>query len=90
MDHPVDNKNVIEVELTDINKKTYNYWIKKSRLDRSEDEVDAAIALAKLCHNKLIGSVIPEDDWSDEDDPKIYATACEPFTRYEGEFIWVT
>jgi hypothetical protein len=79
---------VMEVELTDINGDVYIYWLKKGDLPYSDD-TDGAIGLALDFHIRTIGTEIPEDDYSDEDDPILYRIAYDAFTRNEDEYIWV-
>ena len=40
--------------------------------------------------DKESSTEIPEDDYSNEDDPDIYRTAYDAFTRPDDEYTWVT
>jgi hypothetical protein len=82
------NIDVMEVELIDVRGDTYIYWIKKQDLPYSDD-IDSAIELAIDFHLSTIGTEIPEDDYSDDDDPTLYRTAYDAFTRNENEYTWV-
>ena len=79
---------VMEVELTDIKGDTYIYWLKKEDLPYLDD-IDSAIQFAIDFHLATIGTEIPEDDYSDEEDPALYRTAYDAFTRNESEYAWV-
>jgi hypothetical protein len=84
-----ENENdVMEVELTDVKGEIYIYWLKKVDLPDPND-TDAAIELALDFHIETIGTEIPEDDYSDEDDPILYRIAYDAFTRNEHEYVWV-
>jgi hypothetical protein len=80
---------VMEVELTDIKGNIYVYWLKKKDLPYPDD-TDSAIELALDFHVETIGTEIPEDDYSNEDDPILYRIAYDAFTRNENEYTWVT
>jgi hypothetical protein len=79
---------VMEVELIDIRDDAYIYWVKKVDLPYPDD-VDSAIQSAVEFHLASIGTEIPEDDYSDEDEPTLYRTAYDAFTRNENEYVWV-
>ena len=80
---------VMEVELVDIKGNVYIYWLKKRDLPYFDD-VDTAIELAIDFHSGTIGTEIPEDDYSDEDEPILYRTAYDAFSRSDNEYVWVT
>jgi hypothetical protein len=84
-----DEIDVLEVELIDIKGDAYIYWLKKADLPYPED-YDSAINAAVEFHLGSIGTEIPEDDYSDEDDPTLYRTAYDAFTRNENEYVWIT
>ena len=73
---------VMEVSLTDINGTEYVYWVDLSKLPEDEDEYDWSIEITHKFHAKTIGTKIAEDD-----EESVFAS--EPFTRIEGEFVWV-
>jgi hypothetical protein len=79
---------ILEVELIDIRGDAYIYWLKKEDLPYPDD-VDSAIESAVDFHHASIGTEIPEDDYSDEDDPTLYRTAYDAFSRDENEYVWV-
>ncbi len=79
---------VMEVELIDLKGDAYIYWVKKEDLPYLDD-VGTAIQSAVDFHLASIGTEIPEDDYSDEDDPMLYRTAYDAFTRNEDEYVWV-
>lgn len=83
-----DEIDVTEVELIDVQGDTYIYWIKKQDLPYPDD-IDSAIEFSVDYHLSIIGTEIPEDDYSDEDDPTLYRTAYDAFTRNENEYTWV-
>jgi hypothetical protein len=85
----MDTEQIMEVELIDVNGDTHIYWIYKKNLPY-DDDIDTAIELAIQFHTKEIGTEIPEDDYSNEDDPDIYRTAYDAFTRPDDEYTWVT
>ena len=83
-----DDVEVTEVELIDVKGDAYIYWLKKEDLPYPDD-IDTAIELAVDFHVGTIGTEIPEDDYSDEEDPTLYRTAYDAFSRSENEYTWV-
>lgn len=79
----------MEVELIDESGDTFIYWINKEDLPY-EDDIDTAIQLATDFHVTKVGTVIPEDDYSNEDDPNIFSSAYDAFTRSPDEYTLIT
>ncbi len=77
----------MEVLLQDAEFNEYIYWVDLSKLPEREDEWDWSIQRAKKHHAELGLAAIPEDSEDLDDEP--YATACEPFSRYVNEFVFV-
>lgn len=77
----------IEVMLLDAEREEYPYWVDLSKIPEGEDEIDWSIEVAKKFHASKGLPEIPEDPEDPFEEP--YATAYEPFLRYEGEFTFV-
>jgi len=59
---------VLEVELIDIRGDAYIYWLKKEDLPYPDD-IDSAIQSVIDFHISSIGTDIPDDDYSDGNNP---------------------
>jgi hypothetical protein len=76
---------VIEVTVRDVNQDEFIYWVKLDGKPECEDEYDWAINKAVNFHIQTVATKIA----APEDENDIPVLAYEPFTRYEGEFVWV-
>ncbi len=93
----IDNKNFyeavqvigkyMEVSLQDAEFNEYIYWVDLSKMPEREDEWDWSLERAKKHHAELGLAAIPEDSDGLDDEP--YASACDPVSRYENEFVFV-
>lgn len=69
----------MEVAVTQGDGREHIYWVNLDSMPDDEDEYDWSIQVAVEHHNNLGLEQVSEDD----------ASACEPFSRDEGEFTFL-
>ena len=80
-----DGSQAIEVSLRDVNGSDFIYWVRLESRPQGVDKYDWAIQRAVEFHIKQSGTQPANQNATDE----CPVSAADPFTRYEGEFVWV-
>jgi len=78
------SEGILEISITDVQKKEYVYWINIADLDGDGDVEDEAISAGVAFHKHTVKTELDVDE---EGNAQVFA--FEPFSRLPDEFTWV-